>query len=460
MPSVTVVPVVSKRAVIQKAGTALFQAPGWVEPRPTAIRVAALTQGVIEELLVVEGQQVRKGEPIAMLISIDAELKVEQAENLLAIREGELKRARAELDAARVRRDNPVHLEVQLSDARSMLAKAQTELAKLPYLIEASEANLAFARSSMEGKQSAKGAVPGRVIARAESDYAAAEATLRELQQRRPNLQREVDALKDKEAALQRQLKLLVEETRQLEEAEAKVQSAKALCEEARLQVRLAELALDRNIVRAPMNGRVLRLVASPGTHVAGGGTAPGQGSSTVVEMYDPERLQVRVDVRLEDVPMVIPGQPVEIETASSKAKLQGRVLQSTSSANVQKNTLEVKVELMRPPSTVSPEMLVTATFMSPEVQTSGKETQQSERLFAPKQVIESDDAGSYVWIVDSEGRSQKRQVILGGESNEGLIEVESGLRVTEKIVVDRSEPLTDGKPVLIRGDDQRIGMK
>ena len=166
---------------------------------------------------------------------------------------------------------------------------------------------------------------------------------------------------------MQQQLELLVEETRQLQEAKAKVASSAAIRDEAKLHLRQAELTLERTTVRAPMNGRILRLVASPGQRVMGLDANAGQSSSTVVEMYDPTRLQVRADVRLEDVPMVMPGAPVEIETASSGSVIQGRVLQTTSSANIQKNTLEVKVELIDPPPTVSPEMLVTATFLAPK---------------------------------------------------------------------------------------------
>ncbi len=184
--SVTVVPVIVKRAEIQQAGTTLFQSLGWIEPRPTAISVAALAPGVIEELLVVEGQRLEKGEAIARLISTDAELNLQQATNSLAIREGELIRARAELDAAKIRRENPLHLKVQLADAQSMLAKAKTELAKLPYLIDAAKANADYTESSMERKQSAKGAVSGNTIALAESDHAGATAFLQELRQRQP----------------------------------------------------------------------------------------------------------------------------------------------------------------------------------------------------------------------------------------------------------------------------------
>ena len=49
--SVTVVPVFSTTSEVRQEGAALFQAAGWIEPRPTPIRVAALAPGVVEELL-------------------------------------------------------------------------------------------------------------------------------------------------------------------------------------------------------------------------------------------------------------------------------------------------------------------------------------------------------------------------------------------------------------------------
>src|SRR6478609_7738902 len=42
---VTIVPVVVERGAVQAAGTPLFQAAGWIEPRPTPIIVTALTDG-------------------------------------------------------------------------------------------------------------------------------------------------------------------------------------------------------------------------------------------------------------------------------------------------------------------------------------------------------------------------------------------------------------------------------
>jgi len=458
--SVTVVPVIVKRAELQQAGATQFQAPGWIEPRPTASSVAAMTPGVIEELMVVAGQSVQKGEPIARLVSIDAELTLEQAMNSLAIRDGDLNRAKAELSAARIRFDNPVHLRIQLADAKSNLAKSKTELAKIPFLIEAAGLSAKYTLGSMKGKQSAKGAIPDNTIAKAENDHAMATANLQELHQRKPNLEREVSALEEVVHALERQLELLVEETRQLHEAEAKVQSAEAYRNEAKLQVRQAELALDRNTVRAPMDGRILRLVAAPGSRVMGLETTAGQSSSTVAEMYDPQKLQLRVDVRLENVPMVTPGQRVEIETASSREVIHGQVLQITSSANIQKNTLEVKVELLAPPSTVSPEMLVTASFLATNIDASPNSPSEAQRLFVPSSFIQSLESGSHVWIVDEISTARKRSVELGGKTGDDLVAIQSGLRVTDKLIASGLDGLRDGTRVNVTGDDPIIGMK
>ncbi len=461
---VTTVPVIVKRAEQQQAGTTLFQAPGWIEPRPMAVSVAAMTPGVLEELMVVAGQSVKKGEPIAKLVSIDAELAIEQAKNALAIREGELNRAKAELSAARVRLENPVHLRVQLADAQSNLSKSETELAKLPFLMKAAEANVEYTLGSMEGKQSAKGAVSDNIIARAKNDHEVAVANLHELRERGPNLAREVQALRDVVKGLEHQLKLLVDETRQLSEAEAKVQSAEAYRDEAKLQVRQAELALDRCTVRAPMDGRVLRLVAAPGSRVMGLETTAGQSSSTVAEMFDPKKLQVRTDVRLEDIPRVTKGQTVEITTASSAQVIRGQVLQVTSSANIQKNTLEVKVELLEPPETVSPEMLVTATFLAPKSEThvdpSSEPSRETERMFVPRALVQSPDTEPYVWIADVNSTARRRPIELGGKSGDDLLAVKAGLRVTDKLIATGLRNLREGTRVVITGDDPALGIK
>ena len=161
---VTVMPVLSARAEVRQAGTPLFQCAGWVETRPTPIVVPALAEGVLERLLVVEGQAVKAGEPVAYLIDVDAKLALQGAEAELRLREADLAKARANLASARSRYKYPVHLQAPLFEAEAALAKVQTELASLPEKLEAAEAHLRFARLDLEGKTAAKAAVPQRAI--------------------------------------------------------------------------------------------------------------------------------------------------------------------------------------------------------------------------------------------------------------------------------------------------------
>ncbi len=74
---VTVAPVVLMRGEIRESGRPLFQAAGWVEPRPSPVKVPALAEGVIERLLVVAGQAVEAGQPVATLVEADARLALE-----------------------------------------------------------------------------------------------------------------------------------------------------------------------------------------------------------------------------------------------------------------------------------------------------------------------------------------------------------------------------------------------
>ncbi|HCS55087.1 HlyD family efflux transporter periplasmic adaptor subunit [Rubinisphaera sp.] len=451
---VTVVPVLTSRAEVQQQGTPLFQAAGWVEPRPTAINVAALAEGVVEELLVVEGQSVEQGEPVARLINIDAQLALRQTQTTLKLRKAELESAVADYKAAELRVKYPVHLEATLADAESSLAQTRTTLAKLPHLIKSAEARLLYSKQNYEGKQAAEEAIAGRLIQEARAEYSEAEAQLTELNQRGPYLKKEVATLERKVAALSSQLELLIEESQQLNDARAKKQYAETRVVEAELAVEKQQLNLDRTTVRSPITGLVLNLVASPGSRVMGMESSAGQSSSTVVTMYDPAKLQVRADVRLEDVPLVLPGQPVEIQTASSKIPIKGRVLLPTSTANIQKNTLEVKVAIEDPPTTIRPEMLVTATFLAPPVPESQRvDVQETERLLIPRDLIITSEGGTSVWIVTADRTAELQPITLGKAGAEELVEVTSGLDPTSKVIASGHQGLKPGAAVDVVGE-------
>jgi RND family efflux transporter MFP subunit len=456
---VTVVPVLAMRAEVGQEGTPMFQAAGWVEPRPTPTLVTALTEGVVDQLLVVEDQPVKAGEPVARLVDADARIALRAAEADLALRQAEVAGAKSTLATARTNFNKPVSLEAAFADADAALAQKETERAALPAQLRAAEAKLLLARQTLDGAVRAASGVS--VISRQqyEADRDTCAAAVDELKAKRDRIEREVAALTQKRDALRQRLDLKTEEARQLGEADAALHAAEARVAQARAALDAARLRLERMTVRAPSAGRVLALIARPGTRLMGLVANSLQDASNVASLYDPERLQVRADVRLEDVPRVQPGQAVKVETPSAPGgPLDGEVLFATPLADVQKNTLQVKVALKSPPATVRPDMLVQVTFLAPPAPASLQGELQPVRLRVPRSLVESGDGGAAVWLADgAAGVARRRSVRLGAVSGD-LVEIAEGLAAGDRLIVAGREGLRDGERVAVVGEDAALG--
>lgn len=452
--AVTVMPVLASQEGIRAEGTPLFKAAGWIEPGPTPVRVAALAPGVVEDLLVVEDQAVKKGTPVAKLIKQDSELTLQRAQADSQLRQAECEEAQALLTAATTRFEQPVHLTAALGESEASLAKIQTLLKNLPFETRRAEARREFAQSDYDRKLAAKGVVSGRSISEAKSVLASAKELVDELRDRDDSLVQERAALERRRDALKTRLDLLADEIKAKAEAEAQVKAADARLEQARVVVAEAQLRLDRMTVRAPIDGRVYKLVAHPGARIGSGMTQmQGHDGSTVVTLYRPEKLQIRVDVRFEDIPKVSLGQPVRIENAALTAPLTARVLFVSSLADIQKNTLEVKVALDDAPPVFKPEMLVDVTFLAPKnVDANAKPTQET-RIHVPQSFVQQDEAGAFVWLADQSAGVARKTPIETGMSAGGMTEVTRGLTISSRLIVEGLNELQDGDRIRVTGE-------
>lgn len=456
---VTVTPVVLAKAEVMQAGTPVFQAAGWIEPRPTATVVSAQVEGVVDSLLVIEGEEVQRGQPLARLIDSEVKLQLGEAKANLRLREAEVVLAKATLEAAQRSHDHPVHLEAALAEAEAMEAKVITEAKNLPFLRKAADARLQLAAQDLEGKKAVAESIAFRSIQRAQSELDAATAAANELVERSKSLEKEAESWKRRVVALRKQLELKTEEHRKVQEAGGSLEVAQAKVDQAKLAVESAELRLSRTTIVAPINGKVLALHAQPGRRLMGLSPASERDASAVVSLYDPQRLQVRADVRLEDVPSAQVGQAVQISTAAISTPLSGKVVAITSQADNVKNTLQVKVAIDDPPAVIKPEMLVQVTFLAPERPGSSSDSEQDPmRQLVPRQLVQSSDSGSSVWVADLTNKVARLQSVqLGKAGTERLVEVVQGLNATDKLIVAGRENLKDGQRIRVGGEDRGL---
>lgn len=460
--AVQVVPVFATQAEVRAEGSALFNAAGWIEPRPTSIRVAALASGVVEQLLVVEDQKVTQGEPVATLIREDAQLAFDRCVADRELAEAELQRAKATLVAATTRLDQPVHLEAALAQADFDLAKIRTSLKNLPFETQRAESRLNFARRDFDRNTSAGlRAVSQREIDQAKTELETTQALLQELRERDGSLKSQLKAVEQRREALRVQLNLLADELEARDRATALVAIGEAGVKQMQVAEAEAKLRLDRMTIKAPVDGRVYQLVGLPGANVGNGvmTAMDGHDGATIITMYQPESLQIRVDVRFEDIPKVSLGQPVRIENAALAQPIVGSVLFISSEADIQKNTLQVKVAIDEASEFFKPEMLVDVTFLAPkQIAQQADSTAKELRLYLPEKLIETHEGSPAVWVADqSSGRAHRVMVTVGGTGTGGLVEIEKGLDVGSRIITSGTDGLREGERIEVTGEDSSL---
>jgi HlyD family secretion protein len=203
------------------------------------------------------------------------------------------------------------------------------------------------------------------------------------------------------------------------------------------LATRLVEgsVADEEIVVRAPVGGRVLRVLAE-----SEGAVAPG---TPLVELGDPARLELVIDVLTADAAEIVAGAPVEL-TGWGGAPLHGAVrlvepsaTTRVSALGVEEQRVAVIVDLVDPPATwrgLGDGWRIEArivTWSAPSV------------LQVPLGALFRDGERWAVYVVDA-GRARLRHVELGHRGSADA-EVTSGLEAGQRVIFHPSERVRDG---------------
>ncbi len=432
---VRVVPVVVKTTA-ETGGAVTVQAPGWVEAAPYPISVPALADGTVAEVLVLEGQTVKAGDVVARLVDDDAKLALARAE-------AELKQREATLRAAQQNWNNPVERTRAVAAAEGMVAETKAQLEQLNAQVAAEGARADELRDQLERNQRLfeQNAATETEVVQTRLQLAAQDAVHRAQQAQRPVFEAQLRQREAELAAAKENLRLRIEDAKALEEAAAALADARARRDEARLR-------LSRMEVRSHADGIVMQRLVEPGSKLAF--MMDGDHSAHAVRLYDPKKLQVRVDIPLGDAAKVSVGQKAKIVVGVLPDRtFDGEITRIVHEADIQKNTLQVKVAIEDPTIELKPEMLARVRFLS---MGNSATTKPAQLVFAPENLIRKDGDRTTAWIA-ARGFAEQRTVELGSSKQDGWVSIASGLQPGDQLIASDVATLHDGARIRVIGE-------
>lgn len=442
------------KSVTHAAGTVTVQAPGWVEADPFPIYVPALAAGVVEEVLVLEGEPVLAGQVVARLIDDDARLALDLARAQLGDRRAQLTTAQVDLTAAQADWDYPIELDRAVAVGEAGLQQIEAERTQLAAEIAMHEAKLAEIEDNRARlTELLPDAAAQQQVVQAMFQRDAQQALVEATQKRLDVLDAQrVGAKADLKAAREHR-RLRIKQRQALDQARAQVIRLEAQVRESEVRVAQAELRLERMEVRSPAQGIVLTRLAVPGAKLML--DMDDKLSANAIHLYDPNRLQVRVDVPLADAAQVGVGHDAEvIVDVLPDRRFAGRVTRIVQEADIQKNTLEVKVAIHDPITEVKPEMLARVRFRARSGPNQGGDA--TQRVFVPERLLQDRVGDSAtVWAVSPDQRAAQRNITVGQQQQEGWIETVSGLNLGDALIAEPTQELKQGQRVRVVGEAQ-----
>ena len=388
----------------------LFQAAGWFEPDPLPIRATALVDGVVDEVLVLEGETVKRGQLLANLIPDDTQLLLASAERTLEQTIAEHHMHLASIPAVK-------------AEATSAFDQARSSEARLAELSD----RYSRIRSLSEGTVS-------------EQETTAAKLAV-------ASQEAKVASLKSDHIAVNARLVAI--------NAQSKVFDA--MIAAAEVKVAEGKLALGRTRIEAPVDGVVLELKAAPGQKKLLRMDDPD--SATIAVLFEAGKLQARVDVPLADARQLAPGQAAIITSDFlPNDEFEGVVSRIVGTADLQRNTLQAKVRIIDPDPRLRPEMLCRVKFLDGGMASASgtgfsariTPANDSRSVMAPLSCfVNREDGRATAWVVSPDGsRAHLRQLELGRVEVEGYVAVQAGLLAGERLILPPHDGLEEGRRI------------
>lgn len=377
--------------------------PGRVEPFESA-PIHAKLAGYVKVVNVDIGDKVTRGQVLAELDVPEIEADAQRTRAGVTRAEAEARQSEAAVEVARS--------SLAAAEARKVEAEATTRRTEA----DLSRWKAEYARIEQLLRESAvTGSLRDETRGKLESARAAAEET---------------------EAKVQSALAAIQEAHAALVKAGADAAASIAAVDVAKAEARRAEALFGYHKITAPFNGVVNRRRVDPGHLTVPGGTA-----EPLFEVARVDKLTVVVDVPEVDAALVNAGDSARIRIQAMDGKVvEGKVSRTSVSLNESSRTLRVEIDLpgdIGGPETIRPGSYAYARIIA---------DLRPCALSLPVSAVVREGGKTFV-VVDDGGKAKRRPVVLG-LSDGSRVEVVSGLKEGEAVVLANADVLTDGQPL------------
>lgn len=213
-------------------------------------------------------------------------------------------------------------------------------------------------------------------------------------------------------------------------------------------QLRFIEEQIRNTEIYAPIDGVVTVKKAFLGETVTPQGFGAGTAGATFAIIVDLDSLEMEADINEQNVGKLRLGMPAEVVLdAYPDRAYKARLRQIVPTADRQKGSVKVKVELLEKDEMVLPEMSSRVYFQSPEILQDGK-----PRVMIPISSVVEKDGKKGVFLVRQD--NVRFQPVTLENSTGSQVEVKEGLSGGEELVVEAANlNLEDGQKIRRRSE-------
>lgn len=233
----------------------------------------------------------------------------------------------------------------------------------------------------------------------------------------------------------------------ELDTAEARYKKAFASHTAFQAALQGADASLDYTLIRAPFDAVVLTKNADVGDIVTPLGAAA-NAKASVVTLADMASLQIEVDVSETNIGKITTGQPCDIQLdALPGMHLRGRVHMIVPTADRSKATVMVKVQFVDKDQRILPEMSAKVAFLSREI----AQDERKPITAVNASALVTKNSATSLFVLH--GQKVKETPVQIGRRMGDMIEIVSGVKAGDKVVLNPDPGLRDG--VTIKTDDK-----